>query len=67
MNTTATLETYKGKRGTIKVNKLTVGVKVVDARMRYGHLDLLIEPVAGEGAQWTEHHKVSIANETINN
>lgn len=55
---------YKGKRGSVDVEGLLVDVHVTDARTRYGHLDLLVEPVAGTGERWLEHHNVSLG-ETV--
>jgi hypothetical protein len=61
MTTDLELDAYKGKKGTIKVNKMNVGVDILDARVRFGHIDLLIRPLTGSGSQWTEHHKVTLA------
>lgn len=39
-------------------NGVTVWVIVRDARVRYGDLDYLIEPVAGKGTKWVAHYKL---------
>lgn len=55
------LETYRDKIGTIAVDDLRIQVKVTDARMRFGHLDLLVTPVSGTGERWIEQHRVELA------
>lgn len=52
------LEPYKHRNGTIDVNGLIVAVKVVDARFRYGHIDLKVTPLSGRGERWMESGKV---------
>lgn len=54
------LNTYKNRQGVINVDDLKVEVTVEDARMRFGHLDLLVTPVAGSGQRWIEQHRVQI-------
>jgi hypothetical protein len=39
-------------------NGVTVWVIVRDARVRYGDLDYLIEPVAGKGTKWVASYKL---------
>lgn len=51
-------EAYKGLDGTIHENGLNIEVRVVDARRRYGHLDLLVVPKAGSGERWTERKNI---------
>lgn len=55
------LDDYKGRTGTIAVDDLMVEVKIADARLRFGHLDLLVTPVAGSGERWVEQHRVEVA------
>lgn len=55
------LDAYKGRTGNLNVDKLKVAITVTDARMRYGHLDLLVTPVAGEGQRWIEQHRVELS------
>lgn len=55
------LNTYKDRFGTIAVDDLSVEVRIADARLRFGHLDLLVTPVAGSGQRWVEQHRVQIA------
>lgn len=54
------LEAYKGLEGRVTQNNLTVNVKITDARIRYGHLDLCVTPVAGEGTVWVERKNIVI-------
>lgn len=57
------LGAYKNKRGQIKENNLTINVKIVDARRRYGHLDLKVMPISGEGEVWVERKNISIEDD----
>lgn len=49
-----------GATGTYEVDELTVGITIKDARVRFGHIDLLVEPIEGSGMQWVEKHRVSV-------
>lgn len=49
-----------GATGTYEVDELTIGVTIKDARVRFGHIDLLVEPIEGSGKQWVEKHRVSV-------
>lgn len=49
-----------GATGTYEVDELTVGITIKDARVRFGHIDLLVEPIEGSGTQWVEKHRVSV-------
>ena len=54
------LDTFPGRNGIMTVDDLSVEVKITDARLRFGHLDLLITPVAGDGEQWVEEARVAM-------
>lgn len=54
------LETYKNVPGRIFINDLAIGVTIKQARLRFGHLDLLVTPLNGEGEKWMESHRVSV-------
>lgn len=44
-----------GKTTTVQVpgwHNLDFEVRVIDARLRYGNLDVLVQPIAGFGEQW---------------
>jgi len=51
---------YKGLEGEITQNNLTINVVIKDARIRYGHLDLCVTPVAGSGNVWVERKNIVI-------
>lgn len=55
------LDSLRDRSGIMVMNDLTIEVKITDARNRYGHLDLLVTPVAGSGEKWVEHHRVTVA------
>lgn len=50
----------KGKIGIVAMDELMFGVVIKDARIRFGHLDYLVEPLNGIGQKWVEHHRVEI-------
>lgn len=54
------LDRYKDRTGQITIESLTVDVQIKDARLRFGHIDLLVTPVLGTGSQWVEQHRVEI-------
>lgn len=54
------LAALRGRTGTVEVDTLNFSVTVVDARIRFGHLDLRVAPVTGTGAKWVEAHRVSL-------
>jgi hypothetical protein len=39
----------------------------VKARLRFGHLDLLIAPSVGNGERWVEQHRVVLDDNVIRN
>ncbi len=49
---------YLNLTGTITQDGLTVEVKTIGARTRYGHLDLEVVPVAGHGRRWVERKNI---------
>lgn len=55
------LTSYNNKQATIHINNLAIGVTIKSARLRYGHLDLLVTPIAGTGEKWMESSGVKIA------
>lgn len=42
---------------------LTVGVYIKDARVRFGHIDLLVTPIEGSGQTWVEKHRLNTVTE----
>jgi hypothetical protein len=55
------LTVYSNRRGFINVNTLSIGVEIKQARVRYGHIDLLVTPINGNGEKWMEIHKVELS------
>ena len=50
----------QGKIGILTFDELSFGVRIKNARFRFGHLDYLVEPLNGSGSRWVESHKVKI-------
>ena len=50
-----------GKRGLLRVSgtELKFAVLIVGSRSRYGHIDYLCQPIAGEGEQWHQSDSVT--------
>jgi hypothetical protein len=57
---------YCGLTGSIKANGLTINVRIVDARRRYGHLDLQVTPIDGAGTVWVERKNIVINEDPAN-
>lgn len=57
---TPDLDSYEGRTGRFEFDSLSFEVKVVKARLRFGHLDLLIAPTVGSGERWVEQHRVTL-------
>lgn len=55
------LSIYNDRRGFINLNTLSIGVEIKQARVRYGHIDLLVSPITGTGEKWMEIHKVTLS------
>lgn len=49
-----------GAYGRVVLNGLGVDVRVNDVRARYGHLDYLVSPMAGDGKKWVQSDRVSL-------
>lgn len=61
MRTATELGAVIGKTGTYRLDGahgFSVWVKVLDTRERFGEVDYLISPVAGEGQRWVVSYKV---------
>ena len=56
------LAAYIGKTGTFSIapGAWSFDVRVVNARVSYGGLQLEIEPIAGTGKRWVEARKVAL-------
>lgn len=57
---TPDLDSYVGRIGYFEQDDLSFAVTVSKARLRFGHLDLLITPVSGSGERWVEQHRVRL-------
>ena len=57
---TPDLDSYANRIGQFVSDGLSFQVKVVKARLRFGHLDLLIVPAVGSGERWVEQHRVAL-------
>lgn len=54
------LEALIGTTGLMQFDdELSVRVRIVDTRTRFGHIDLLVEPTDGNGKKWVEKHRVT--------
>jgi hypothetical protein len=56
-------DAYAGLKASYRVESLNVEVMVLEARQRFGHLDLLITPIAGSGERWTEYKNIVLHND----
>lgn len=54
------LDAYIGKTAVYAINELSVEVEIIDARTRFGHLDLLVQPITGSGTRWVERKNLSM-------
>jgi hypothetical protein len=52
-----------GKTAAMTLDDLTVSVRINDVRTRFGHIDLLVQPVNGSGEKWVERHRVTTVTE----
>lgn len=56
-------QAYKGLSGAVTENGMNFDVRVVDARTRFGHLDLLCVPVSGSGQRWVEYKNITLRHD----
>jgi hypothetical protein len=67
MKTSQTLSEYVGREGRLILaaspGALHVPVKVLDARDRWGMVDLLVEPIGGSGVAWVAANRVNLVGE----
>jgi hypothetical protein len=63
------LGAYIGQKVLFSIPDMDMKVEgtVSDARVRYGHLDLLVEPTKGTGSKWFERKNVSIPEDPAEN
>ena len=53
------------KEGTLSIptssgDTLTIGVRILDARENFGRVDVLVEPITGEGQAWYSADNVKL-------
>jgi len=60
MATVKELAQYLGRSGHYHVQGMEVAVKVTDARVSFGQVQLEIEPYSGTGAAWVAQDSVRI-------
>lgn len=49
-----------GRVGSVAMDDISIAVKVIGERFRYGRLDLQVKPLAGNGTRWVEFHNVRL-------
>lgn len=57
--TSAELRAFEGRTGTVDLGGLVVEIRCLDARNRYGHLDILVTPISGSGEIWMEYAPIA--------
>jgi len=53
---------FPGGEGFVTIDKLTVAVRVLDARKVFGRIDVLVTPKEGRGEQWISMDRVEKRN-----
>lgn len=51
-------ETYVNRYGRLEADGFRFNVKIKDVRNRYGNLDVLVTPMAGDGEKWVSVHRI---------
>jgi len=57
---------FLGRSGHFHVQGMEVAVKVVDARVSFGQVQLEIEPYSGSGSAWVALDSIKISTEEDN-
>lgn len=57
----AALAPYIGREGLLPLDGIRIVVVVIDARYRFGTMDLRVTPEAGDGSRWVEADRVTLA------
>jgi len=52
------------RTGSYWVLDMKIAIRVVDARMRFGDLDVRIAPIAGEGSTWVRRDSIQLDEES---
>ena len=48
------------KEGTLSLGGFTIPVRILDARENFGRVDVLVEPITGEGQAWYSADNVKL-------
>lgn len=54
------LQYLRGKKGEIEFETMSIAVKILEIRRRFGHVDALVTPESGKGEKWIALHKVKV-------
>ncbi len=54
------LSEFVGRTGIMPIGMLRIPVLIVDARSRYGSIDVQVTPVGGQGSQWITAARVKL-------
>lgn len=58
--TACALAPFIGRTAQVKGNGIRPSVRILDARLNWGRVQLLIAPLAGEGTQWVDEGTIQI-------
>lgn len=47
----------------IELDGLSVRARILDARLRFGNVDYLLEPLAGSGSAWKDSYRARLIEE----
>jgi hypothetical protein len=59
MTTAKGLVSYIGRQGSIGLRTMSVDIRVTDARVSWGAVQVEIEPLSGSGSQWMDANSVT--------
>jgi hypothetical protein len=59
--TVTTLMGYLGQRAQLRMDRMTVEVRILDAKVSYGCVRFQVQPVTGTGVQWVDECRVAFA------
>jgi hypothetical protein len=62
---TLALQSYIGQTALLSSDKLRFAVLIVDAKMAYGSIRLLVTPEVGEGTVWVDSSRIHIERKEV--
>jgi hypothetical protein len=62
---TLALQSYIGQTALLLSDKLRFAVRIVDAKMAYGSIRLLVTPELGEGTVWVDSSRIQIEQKEV--